>query len=76
MKEGCKGMLAGRAVYCGVELLNYAGHGGCQSPCPRVFPRVASLPAIGQQLSMEHCARMVRGEIAVVSSALGVSPYC
>jgi len=69
-------MLAGRAVYCGVELLNYAGHGGCQSPCPRVFPRVASLPAIGQQLSMEHCARMVRGEIAVVSSALGVSPYC
>ena len=75
-KEDCKGIIAGRAVHCGVELLNYAGHGGCQSPCPRVFPRVASLPAIGQQLSMEHARGWSVDEIAVVSSALGVSPYC
>jgi len=60
-REACKGIVADRAVHCGVELLNYAGHSGCRSPWPRVFPRVVSLPAIGQQLSMEHCARMVRG---------------
>ena len=75
-KEDCKGIVAVRAVHCGVELLSYAGPGGCQSPCPRVFPRVASLPAIGQQLSMEHARGWSVDEIAVVSSALGVSPYC
>ena len=64
-----------RAVHC-VELLNYAGHSGCRSSCPRVFPRVASLPAIGLQLSRNIARGWSVGEIAVVSTALGVSPYC
>ena len=76
MKEGCKGMLAGRAVYCGVELLNYAGHGGCQSPCPRVFPRVAHCLPLANNCPWSIARGWSVDEIAVVSSALGVSPYC
>ena len=36
-----------RVVVGGLCWFHTLGRGGCQSPCPRVFPLVTALPAIG-----------------------------